>query len=196
MMSDSPLNILPAAHSCLGRALVVNLFGGPGSGKTTFAASLFGALKRRGVEAACPEERAKLALWAGQGWVLDEQTILVSETWKIFCMLANNVDVIISDSPLLLASTYGGAREDDGFHRHVHSLHRRLQRLNIFVTRDLQRAYDHNGRRESAEAAASLDLRILETLKAVGEPVHTLSGEDLDADRFAEEIAAFLSRSA
>ena len=43
--------------------IVVNLFGGPGSGKSTFMANLFYHLKCRGVEVVMAPEFAKDSVW-------------------------------------------------------------------------------------------------------------------------------------
>lgn len=150
-------------------ALVVNLFGGPGSGKTTFAAQIFCDLKAAGIEAACPEEPAKSAIWSGAPWKLDEQVIMLGEVWAIQRRLAPHVDVIVCDSPVLLCSAYG-RREPTSFHALARDLHRRMRHINVHVHRP-ETPYSTSGRRETAEQASAMDRTIAELLADIGEPV-------------------------
>jgi adenylate kinase family enzyme len=145
-------------------ALVINLFGGPGSGKSTLAARLFYELKLAHIEAACPEEHAKLALYSGQPWLLDEQIVLLGRTWETIHALTDKVEVIIVDSPILLCSSYAGKREPACFHDLVLDMHRRTDRINIFLERDLKQSYSTNGRRESETQAHHVDNAIRSTL--------------------------------
>lgn len=171
--------ILPGSDSSLGSALVVNIFGGPGSGKSVLASDLFVHLKKRGIEAACPEEHAKKAIWSGQPWLLDEQIVLVGRTWETIHMLLDKVDVILIDSPLLLCSVYAKAGEPSSFHDLTAFLHRRTRRINILLKRSPDLAYSTNGRRETADQALTVDDKIQSALRLSGEPfVTATSGED------------------
>jgi len=100
------LDIQTGSRARAGDALVINLFGGPGSGKSTLASRIFYELKRAHIEAACPEEHAKLALWSGQPWLLDEQVVILGRTWETIHALRDKVEVVVVDSPILLCSAY------------------------------------------------------------------------------------------
>lgn len=174
-----------------GGALVVNIFGGPGCGKSTVASKIFSELKRRGVEAACPEEHAKLAIWSGRPWLLDEQVIMVGKTWETLTNLRERVSVIIVDSPILLCSVYAGDREPEPFHDLVLDLHRRSPRVNLMVVRPAGEDYDPANRREDAQQARAIDGRIRGLLEAAGEaPLEVNRDDDLAA--LAERIRTFL----
>jgi len=160
---------------------VVNIFGGPGSGKSTLASHLFHELKCAGIDAACPEEHAKLALWSGQPWLLDEQVILLGRSWETLHALHDKVDAVIVDSPLLLCSVYAGEREPPAFHDLVLDLHRRFDRLNILLERDQASPYSMNGRRETATEARDVDTRILQRLDISGETFLRASAGSFDA---------------
>ena len=54
-------------------ALVVNLFGGPGCGKSTVAALLFGKLKQHGVNCEMALEYAKDKVWEESFKTLEDQ---------------------------------------------------------------------------------------------------------------------------
>lgn len=172
-------------------ALVVNLFGGPGSGKSTIAARIFSELKRRGVEAACPEEHAKMAIWSGQPWLLDEQVIMAGKTWETLTNLRDKVRVIIVDSPILLCSVYAGDKEPLPFHDLVMDLHRRTPRVNLMVKRHRDIEYDPSNRREDEKQARGLDERILGVLLAAEEAPFSISRDD-DIGEVAERLTSFL----
>ena len=159
--------VLPARDGSTA-PLVVNLFGGPGSGKSTLAASLFSDLKACGIEAACPDEPAKVSIWSGCGWKLDEQVIIMGQIWDNTCALRAHVDVIICDSPILLCSAYG-TTEPDSFHRLVRDLHTRSRRMNLMVARPAQ-DYTQSGRRETLHEAERKDRAISDMLFDLREP--------------------------
>jgi len=174
-------------------ALVVNIFGGPGAGKSTLASRLFSELKSLGLEAACPEEHAKLALWSGQPWLLDQQVVLLGRTWETLHALHDKVDVVVVDSPLLLCSVYAGQKEGVAFHDLVVDLHRRHPRLNLLLNRPELAAYSTNGRRESEVEALAKDDAIRNRLMDAGEGFFEIERTDCAARCLAERIAYYVS---
>ncbi len=162
---------LPTTRPHDGRALVINIFGGPGTGKSTLAAEVFCRMKQSHIETACPEEHAKLAIWSGQPWLLDQQVILLGQSWQTIHARLRKVDVIVVDSPVLLCSVYAQGGEPDCFHDLVTDIHRRTDRINILLQRNTERDYSPDGRRENALEALEMDARIEETLRKCDEEV-------------------------
>lgn len=177
-MTLHDLDILPGSRAGAGDALVINIFGGPGTGKSTLASQIFADLKRHHIEAACPEEHAKLALWSGQPWLLDQQVILLGRTWETIHALIDKVDVIIVDSPLLLCSVYAQDREPSVFHDLAADLHKRTHRINLLLDRDPSNGYSRNGRRETESEARQADDRIRHVLETYGEPYVRMAARD------------------
>lgn len=172
---------LPVGHQADKGALIVNLFGGPGVGKSTTAAEIFCLLKRAGVEAVAPEEHAKLAIWSGQPHLLDNQIVLLGRTWETLTALARQVDVIILDSPILLCSIYALRRESENFHNLCDELHRRHRRINILLQRNNRAEYTRNGRRESLDEARDVDAMIRARLERMGEETLKIDADDTQA---------------
>jgi len=187
------IDILPAATNGSPGALVVNIFGGPGTGKSTLASELYCALKKAGIETACPEEHAKLAIWSGQPWLLDHQVILLGRTWETIRALSEKVDVIIVDSPILLCSVYAQDREPDCFHELVIDIHRRTSRMNILLQRNPGQIYSPSGRRETADQASLVDARIENLLRTRSETYSAISRAPDDRSAIARSIATYLS---
>jgi nicotinamide riboside kinase len=160
-------------------ALILNLFGGPGIGKTTLAARIFAELKARNIEAACPEEYAKIAIWQGRSYLLDNQLILLGRTWDTITSLADKVDVIILDSPILLCSHYASEVEPDHFHKTVLDYHQRYDRINILLSRVDGMNYSTSGRRETSQQAIGIDAKIRSKLDVSDEQyVSVQTGSD------------------
>ena len=86
--------------------LVINLFGAPGAGKSTGAAHIFSELKQRGVNAELVTEFAKDKTWEGNTLALSCQEYVFGKQSYRLARCRDDVDVIITDSPLPLAIIY------------------------------------------------------------------------------------------
>jgi broad-specificity NMP kinase len=86
--------------------LIVNFFGGPGTGKSTFASGVFSKLKHLNYNVEYVQEFAKKLTWEKNNLALDNQ-FYVSGTQSYFQnMLIGQVDAVITDSPLLIGLLY------------------------------------------------------------------------------------------
>jgi hypothetical protein len=139
------------------RTLVVNFFSGPGVGKSTMAAGVFYELKMAGIECELALEYAKDKVWEQSYAVLDNQLYITSKQYHRLKILNRKVQVIITDSPLLLGLYYG-KKDREEFKNLVISLHNEFESLNIF----LERIYDYNlnGRIQTEEEAKEIDNEI------------------------------------
>ena len=86
--------------------VLLNFLGSPGVGKTTLSAAVFAKLKSLGIETEYTPEYVK-------GWVYDGRAISPFDQYYLFgqevlrqSRLFNKVDVVISDSPVMLAAFY------------------------------------------------------------------------------------------
>jgi len=87
-------------------ALVVNLFGVPGSGKSTGAAYIFAMLKMNGVNAELVTEFAKDKVWEESSEVFKNQTYIFGKQNFRQSRCKDKVEVIVTDSPLPLSMYY------------------------------------------------------------------------------------------
>ena len=86
--------------------IVINLFGAPGAGKSTGAAYVFSKLKMAGINAELVTEFAKDKVWEGSQAVFQNQTYIFGKQYFRISRLQDKVDVVITDSPILLSSFY------------------------------------------------------------------------------------------
>ena len=88
------------------KPIVVNLFGAPGAGKSTGAAYIFSELKQKGVNAELVTEFAKDKTWEGNTLALSCQEYVFGKQSYRLARCRDDVDVIVTDSPLPLAIVY------------------------------------------------------------------------------------------
>ena len=86
---------------------VVNLYAGPGAGKSTAAAHLFAKLKSHHISTELVGEFAKELIYLGNDIQLANQVyILGCQYRKLVDLKRHGISVAISDSPLLLQLVY------------------------------------------------------------------------------------------
>ena len=103
--NESEDNIKPISTT-----LIVNIYGGPGAGKSTTALQLVAELKKLGYHADYVSEVAKELVYAKDlehldGTLINQSKILSEQKRRLDIML-DNVDVVVTDSPLLLNTVY------------------------------------------------------------------------------------------
>lgn len=156
---------------------VVNLFGGPGSGKSTTAAGLFYKMKLAGHRVELVTEYAKDLVYAGQlGTMLEQQEYIFAEqNWRLQRLLPH-VDWAIVDSPILLSAIYPEMNQKQHgtnswpalpeFKNLVHAQFKCYNNVNVFLHRPSE--YQEWGRERSLEEAEEIDRMILSTLETNG----------------------------
>ena len=129
---------------------VLNLYGGPGCGKTTMSLDVCARLKHAGYNIELVREYAKEIVWE-HGTV--PQTIsqeeILKEQDRRQRILIGKVDLIVTDSPLLLAALYGSSYSE------AFRLYSDYDNYNVRVIR--QKPYNPAGRYQSEDAAHALD---------------------------------------
>lgn len=138
-------------------SLIVNLFGGPGTGKSTTAAGVFNLLKNEGESSELALEYAKEKVWEETTAVLRDQIYVFAKQLHRIKRLENQVDIVITDSPLLLSLIYG-KKYSTQFKNLVISEHESLNNLNIFLKREKE--YVGKGRLQTEEEAVKIDTEI------------------------------------
>ena len=149
------------------KTLVVNLFSGPGAGKSTFQAGLYWELKWKGVNVEMAMEYAKDIVYEESTKKLDNQIYVFGKQHHRMNRINGKVDVLIADAPLILSAIYDKTN-NKGFHKLILKEMSRMENLNIYIERN-ERHYDKRGRVQSTVGEAKeVDNRVKEFLDKNG----------------------------
>lgn len=88
------------------RTTVIELYGGPCSGKSTLAAGLYYELKKQGKSAEICREYVKDWAYENRKIGKHDQIYIMGKQIRKESMLYDKVDYIITDSPILLSAFY------------------------------------------------------------------------------------------
>ena len=138
----------------------INLFGGPGTGKSTAAAALFAQLKRKRITAELVTEYAKDIQWSGNFNDFDDQLYIFAEQNRRQRRLVGKVEYVVTDAPLLLGCVYGDTTNT--FKNLVAQTFHSYNNVNYFLLREKE--YIPVGRNQTKEEALLLDRDILRVL--------------------------------
>lgn len=147
---------------------VINLFAGPGAGKSTTAAALYAELKYGNVNAELVQEAAKDAAWEGRGgkFFAAQQYILGEQSWRQW-RLKGDVDVAVTDSPLPLGLVYmQPAFPAQSLRRAIMEDYASYDNFNVLITRN--KVYNSKGRLQDEDEAKTLDGLIRDMLYEEG----------------------------
>jgi hypothetical protein len=154
---------------------VINLFAGPGSGKSTTAAGLFFLLKSSGSNSELVTEFAKQLVWQERYATFSDQLYILAKQNHKLHALNGKVEYAITDSPLLLSSIYAPQDYIDGFHSLVRATFDRYDNLNFFIRR--VKPYNPVGRNQNESEAKAIDLDVKNWLDKEGVPYFEVDGD-------------------
>ncbi len=148
---------------------VINLFAGPGTGKSTLAAHTFAELKNMGKDVELVREYVKDWAWINRKPKANDQLYLLGKQSQAESRLYGQVEFIVTDSPILLAPIY----EQHYFRRDVtrsaafkflhYAKEDGVVHHNFFLRRYKQ--FQQKGRFETEDQAKALDWAIEMYLK-------------------------------
>lgn len=169
------------------KAQVINLFGGPGCGKSTIAAHLFAIMKWENYNVELVTEYAKDITWEKREDVLKDQLYLLAKQHRKQHKLREQVDYIITDSPLLLTILYRPENYcNNTFAPLVLELWDMYDNKNYFVER--YKPYHAIGRSQTEEQAKDLDFQCLNLLNIHNQGVTMVPGDEQAAPLILESI--------
>lgn len=146
------------------KPIIVNLFGPPGSGKSTGAAYVFSKLKMHGINCELVTEYAKDKTWEHNMEALSNQAYVFGKQFYRISRCANQVDVIITDSPLLLSIIYNNDPVlGETFNKMVLDVFNSYDNLNYLLTRT--KPYNPIGRNQTEEESDDIGNEIRNLLE-------------------------------
>jgi nicotinamide riboside kinase len=160
---------------------LINLFGGPGIGKSSIAAGLTYKLKKKHISCNNPYEFPKKLAWDHNIPAIKDQLYVFANQHRGIAECYGKVDYIIIDSPVLFSTIYhtyytkGYPAEFYGqpFHDLVVDLHKRYDNLNILLERT-DGAHNEDERFQDYEESIAIDKLCKEILDKHDIPYHTI----------------------
>lgn len=143
---------------------VINLIGAPGCGKSTNALGITNKLKREGKSIELIDEYAKEMVWRRDHLSrFNNQLDIVSNQYnKQLYLDENNVQLCVTDSPLILSLAYKPNNYFKSFDEMVIEIFNSFNNLNFFLIRDFD--YVQQGRIQTEEESNDLSEKILKVL--------------------------------
>lgn len=147
-------------------ALRVILYAGPGTGKSTTAALVFGRLKQAGRNVELVHEYAKDLTWEHHYDKLKFQPYVAAKQMWWMERLEGKVDAVITDTSTLYGLIYGDRTVPwwPPFADWLVEEYNSHPTLSFFLHRDPSRAYNPAGRRQSEDSAKAVDSQIRDML--------------------------------
>lgn len=172
------------------KTLVVNLIGGPSSGKSSMAAGLFSKLKWNKVRSELVTEYAKHAVWEESTFQLTNQIYLFGQQHHKQFILNGKVDVIITDSPIILGAIYDTANTPY-LKELMLSEFNKFWNFNILLER--KKEYDKVGRMQTEQEAIQKDIECKKFLNDNNIEYITLPGEEASIEIIYNKILKLLN---
>ena len=151
---------------------IVNLFGGPGIGKSSIAAGLTYKLKKQHIKCDNPYEFPKILAWDENHSAIRDQLYVLANQHRGIVKSFGKVDYIILDSPILLSLVYRNYYRSgeypatlygDSFDKMVLDIHNQYDTLNIVLKRS-EGVHNEKERYQNLEQSVGLDNAIEDTL--------------------------------
>jgi hypothetical protein len=165
-------------------ALVINLFAGPGVGKSTTASKVFADLKMKGVNCEMALEFAKDKVWEESFKTMDDQIYIFGKQFHKIWRLKDKVDVIICDSPLPISIVYD-KENSEAFHSLIMEQFNKFKNFNFYLKRSA--IYQKEGRIQTEEEARKIDDTVRNVLIDYKIPFVTL-----DIDKASSSIVEII----
>ena len=143
---------------------VIELYAGPGAGKSTLAAGLFSEMKSRLLSVELVTEVAKEWAWSDRRICGLDESVLYGRQLERESRLYGKVDYVITDRPLKMSAIYAGfygTFQDEEIFNALVARDTKLagvDRVPFFVTRE--KPYNQEGRFEDEHKARALDLLV------------------------------------
>lgn len=156
---------------------IINLYGGPGAGKSTMASQMYYQLKANHVNAELVREYIKD--WAFESRTISayDQIYILGKQVRRESLLYGKVDVIVTDSPILVSTYYAHKFCSANLARAIESTNLAFydqaandghKQFHYFISRS--DVYDSNGRYQNFDQAKVIDTEMKEYLTSLNIP--------------------------
>ena len=159
---------------------VINLFGGPGIGKSSIASGITYKLKKNHITCDNPYEFPKLLAWDENHSAIADQLYVLANQHRGIVKSYGKVDYIVLDSPILLSLTYRSYYKNndypaslygESFDKMLLDVFNKYDNINIVLKRT-DGNHNENERYQNLEESIDLDISIENSLIKNNIPYH------------------------
>ena len=176
----------------MNKPICINLFAGPGTGKSTTAAGVFSLLKMHDVNAELITEFAKDLTWEERYRTLHNQYYIWGKQNHKIWRVKSQVDVIITDSPCLLSLIYGKDNPQCFNDLILHSFNEGVINMNYFLIR--MKPFNPKGRTQNIDEAKIIDDKITSMLAEYSIGFEIINGNYEGINDIANQILKMLDK--
>lgn len=177
------------------KPLIINMFGGPGVGKTTLMVATFAYLKIKKFNCEMSSEFAKELSWEERKIALSNSIYIFGEQQYRLYRLKDKVDIIVTDCPLLLSYCYNEIYKFSS-NKYLGSAileeFNNYDNLNFFINR--VNKYRKEGRNEDYELALKIDNKLKNILNDNKIKYVNIDGDISSIDKIKEIINQEIKR--
>ena len=175
--------------------VLINLFGGPGSGKSTTAAHLFVLLKEKGKRVELVTEYVKQWSWEKREIVYSDQFYFFGQQARKEYSLFDKVDYIVTDAPTAIvgyfSAVFGNDAQRECFETMVSTYYETCKEQgvilkNFWINRMCE--YDTHGRFQTANEALKMDTDQIKYIRKLGLYPSLIDGDNTAARNILKEI--------
>ena len=160
---------------------LINLFGGPGIGKSSIAAGIFYKLKMKHISCNNPYEFPKTLAWDNNIPAIKDQLYVFANQHRGIAQSYGKVDYIIIDSPILFSKIYHSYYTEgypaefygDSFHKMILELHNKYDNINILLER-AEGSHNEEERFQDMKQSLEIDVLCKDILDKHEIPYHTV----------------------
>ena len=154
--------------------IYINLFGGPGVGKSTLCASIFTELKKQNIDCEMALEYVKELVFEESFKKIENQIYIFGKQHNRLMRLNGKVDVVITDSPLLNSIVYY-LGDNPYFKDLILYEFQKLNTINYCIKRRFN--YEENGRMQTLDKAIEVDVDYKKLLDENEIPYNEIDGD-------------------
>lgn len=175
---------------------IINIFGGPGIGKSSIAAGITYKLKKNHISCDQPYEFPKLLAWDDNHSAIQDQLYVLANQHRGIVKSYGKVDYIVLDSPILLSLTYRNYYKGteypsslygESFDKMVLDTFNQYDNINIVLDR-ADGVHNNNERYQNLEESKELDIVIENSLIKNNIPFHKIKVDDNTVDNIIKLV--------
>lgn len=161
-------------------AIVLNMFGGPGTGKSILTTEIFARLKRNFIKCEISSEYYKKKLREEAAKVIQNQIYVFGKQQFQLFTLKDKVDVIVTDSPIIFSAIYNEPQCPE-LNALILKEFNKYNNINYYIERDKNVPYEQEGRYQDENGAKLVDNKVKIFLDENKIEYTTLSGIGKDS---------------